>query len=42
MKARAAIDLVAAVNAVVDDRQFVSSGFSAQEFTTEAQTASSD
>jgi DNA-binding NarL/FixJ family response regulator len=42
VKARAAIDLLAAVNAVLDDRQFVSSGFSAQEFKTEVQTARSD
>lgn len=40
VKIRIASDLITAVDAVLDGRQFVSSGLSAQEFTTQDQTAS--
>jgi DNA-binding NarL/FixJ family response regulator len=42
VKTRLASDLLAAVDAVLGGRQFVSGGLTAQEFTTQGQTASAD
>jgi DNA-binding NarL/FixJ family response regulator len=42
VKTRMRSDLLTAVDAVLDGRQFVSGGLTAQEFTTQGQTASAD